>query len=231
MKIKCVLFDFDGVIIENSQILAFEILKEELLKYGLNISLDYLIENFQGMKGEAILHALQSMLFKEIPLKIIESVRAKYSKILFKKARLGNNLIKILPKFEERFICSSNYFDVINKLLSVTQIKDYFPNEVIFSLDHVKNAKPAADVYLKAIDRMSTPIGNCCAIEDSTTGVKSAKAAGLYTIGYVAGFSLEYQEKQSKALLGAGADRVINDFLHLSIHASSSTKCNSPSLT
>lgn len=51
----------------------------------------------------------------------------------------------------------------------------------------------------------------CCAIEDSTTGVQAAKAAGLYTIAYVPSFSMQYHKKQSEILLNAGADQIIED--------------------
>src|SRR6185295_3346185 len=217
MKIRCIFFDFDGVIIENSPFLVFEALREELVKYDLNLSLDYLIDNFQRMKGEVIISTLKSTFSKKIPFTIIDTIRNQYKNVLFEKAKLSNNLLKLLSNLDEQFICSSNYLVIINQLLLNNQIKNYFPDEVIFSIEKVISAKPAPEVYFKAMEKASTPLEKCCAIEDSITGVKAAKLSGLYTIGYVANISPNYREKQSETLIQAGADKVIYDLIDLGI--------------
>jgi HAD superfamily hydrolase (TIGR01509 family) len=48
--------------------------------------------------------------------------------------------------------------------------------------DESENAKPAPDIYLKACDRLGVAPHQSVAIEDSRTGVASAKAAGLRCI-------------------------------------------------
>ena len=45
--------------------------------------------------------------------------------------------------------------------------------------DEVRRAKPAPDVYLLAALRLSVPPQACVALEDSTNGVRAAKAAGM----------------------------------------------------
>jgi HAD superfamily hydrolase (TIGR01509 family) len=45
--------------------------------------------------------------------------------------------------------------------------------------DEVLRAKPAPDVYLLAALRLSVPPQACVALEDSTNGVRAAKAAGM----------------------------------------------------
>jgi HAD superfamily hydrolase (TIGR01509 family) len=46
----------------------------------------------------------------------------------------------------------------------------------------VPHAKPAPDLYLKAAANLGVDPKLCVACEDSTSGIKSAKAAGMYTI-------------------------------------------------
>lgn len=46
----------------------------------------------------------------------------------------------------------------------------------------VAHAKPAPDLYLKAAENLGVDPKLCVACEDSPSGVKSAKAAGMYTI-------------------------------------------------
>ena len=48
--------------------------------------------------------------------------------------------------------------------------------------DVVSNKKPAPDIYIRALGMLRLPAAACVAFEDSVNGVKSAKAAGLYTV-------------------------------------------------
>jgi HAD superfamily hydrolase (TIGR01509 family) len=48
--------------------------------------------------------------------------------------------------------------------------------------DEVEHAKPAPDIYLEAVRRLSVKESNSLALEDSDTGVEAAAAAGLQVI-------------------------------------------------
>ena len=48
--------------------------------------------------------------------------------------------------------------------------------------DVVSSKKPAPDIYIRALGMLRLPAEACVAFEDSVNGVKSAKAAGLYTV-------------------------------------------------
>lgn len=53
--------------------------------------------------------------------------------------------------------------------------------------DMVERRKPAPDPYLRAAELLGVEPGACVAVEDSPTGIGSAKAAGCYTIAYTGG--------------------------------------------
>lgn len=212
MKFKCIFFDFDGVVIENSQILAFKVLHNELKNYSIQINLDYLINHCLGMNGEQVIKFFKFNLGIEIPTEIIITVRKTYKERLITQARLGKNLLSLLKITSERFICSSNNLFFINTLLTLKNIKNYFPDESIISADEVSKIKPLPDVYLKALERTSAQKDKCCAIEDSSIGVLAAKTAGLYCIGYVGNLPPAAQKKQTEILIHSGADKIISDF-------------------
>ncbi len=48
--------------------------------------------------------------------------------------------------------------------------------------DVVPHKKPAPDIYTRALGMLRLPAEACVAFEDSVNGLKSAKAAGLYTV-------------------------------------------------
>ncbi len=54
--------------------------------------------------------------------------------------------------------------------------------QAVVTKDDVEFSKPAADTYLLAAQQMGVAPAHCIAVEDSTTGVASAKAAGMTCI-------------------------------------------------
>jgi len=54
--------------------------------------------------------------------------------------------------------------------------------DAIAAGDEVASAKPAPDVYLLAARRLDVPPDACTALEDSETGARAAKAAGMLCI-------------------------------------------------
>ena len=56
--------------------------------------------------------------------------------------------------------------------------------DAIVSGDMVENRKPAPDPYLRAMELLGVRPSACVAVEDSPTGIASAKAAGCYVIAY-----------------------------------------------
>lgn len=55
--------------------------------------------------------------------------------------------------------------------------------DAVVTADQVAEAKPAPDVYLEVCGRLGAPPASSVALEDSPTGVASARAAGMFVIG------------------------------------------------
>jgi HAD superfamily hydrolase (TIGR01509 family) len=85
--------------------------------------------------------------------------------------------------------------------------------EHVYSAPHVGAPKPAPDAYLHAAARLRVPAGSCLVIEDSLTGVRAARAAGIEVIGFVGGSHI--QPGHAQALLDAGALGCIQDMHEL----------------
>ena len=54
--------------------------------------------------------------------------------------------------------------------------------DVTVSASEVERAKPAPDMYLTAAEKLGVPAAECIAVEDTRTGVASARAAGMYVV-------------------------------------------------
>lgn len=53
---------------------------------------------------------------------------------------------------------------------------------VSIAADEIANPKPAPDIYLKAFDMLNADPQAGVALEDSSTGVRSAQAAGVFLV-------------------------------------------------
>jgi len=58
----------------------------------------------------------------------------------------------------------------------------YYWFKAIVSADHVAHKKPAPDLYRLVLSELALSAPECVAFEDSASGVKAARAAGLFTI-------------------------------------------------
>ena len=59
-------------------------------------------------------------------------------------------------------------------------MRDLF--QVVMSTETVGRGKPAPDVYLTVARRLGTAPTRCAAVEDSTNGLRAARAAGMRVI-------------------------------------------------
>ena len=72
---------------------------------------------------------------------------------------------------------SREIIDLVQELSGLTEVF-----AVTVSSDEVPRGKPAPDVYLAAVRRLGVAPASCVAIEDSSSGLRSAAAAGLTAI-------------------------------------------------
>ena len=83
-------------------------------------------------------------------------------------------------------VASSSDRDYVEKILEITCLHGYFG--VLACGDEEVAAKPAPDVYRRAMEHCGVNAENAAAVEDSDTGARAAKAAGLFCVGFQ-GFS------------------------------------------
>ena len=77
-------------------------------------------------------------------------------------------------------LASSTRRTAVMEHLDRAGITSYF--QKIICGDMVEHGKPAPDIYLKACEELGVAPGQALAVEDSFNGIRSAYAAGLYTV-------------------------------------------------
>jgi len=77
-------------------------------------------------------------------------------------------------------LASSSNRPLIDTALALSSLDRFFTATV--SSEEVARGKPAPDVYLEAARRLGVDPDRCAAVEDSHSGIRSAKAAGMRVI-------------------------------------------------
>lgn len=78
-------------------------------------------------------------------------------------------------------VCSGSVRATVDPLLRTLNLRHYL--SALVCGDDVPNMKPAPDGYLLAARQLGVDPTHCLAIEDTPTGIKSAKAAGMFVVG------------------------------------------------
>ena len=92
-------------------------------------------------------------------------------------------LIKDLHQNGLQLILASSSAKVtIARIFNRFELHKYFSH--IVSGEDFPKSKPHPAIFEKAVALSGTPVQNCIVIEDSTNGIKAAKAAGIYCVGY-----------------------------------------------
>jgi beta-phosphoglucomutase-like phosphatase (HAD superfamily) len=77
-------------------------------------------------------------------------------------------------------VASSSPQELIELVLELAGVREAFA--VVLSSETVEHGKPAPDVYLAALERLGVPGADAAAVEDSTSGIRAARAAGMRVV-------------------------------------------------
>ncbi|WP_435234977.1 HAD family hydrolase [Psychromonas sp. PT13] len=182
--IKCIIFDCDGTLVD-SEFLCNLALEIKLKDYGVKAYATELVDRFRGVKLTAILKAMET----EHHIVLAENFEASYRSLVNElfEARLKacegvHDMLDELVDYP-KCVASSGPLNKINKALSITDLSDYF-NDNIYSAHEVKSWKPDPGLFLHAAKAMGFTPDECLVVEDSEVGITAAKSAGMKAILY-----------------------------------------------
>ena len=201
-----IIFDFDGVIAD-SEMLANLVLAEELTRLGLPTSLEQSYARYVGTRWDEMIALIEEQLGRPVPADwgahLSDTMMARFRRDLAEVPGAGD-FIRALGH-RPRGIASSSSPARLAISLEVLGLAAHFEGRV-FSAELVERGKPAPDIFLLAADRLSVAPETCLVIEDSPSGVRGAKAAGMQVIGLLAGAHI--QPGHDAKLRAAGADHI-----------------------
>jgi HAD superfamily hydrolase (TIGR01509 family) len=116
---------------------------------------------------------------EEISAEVVRRMEARYRERLPLLAGAVEAVERLAARWPLGLASSSNR-PLIDAVLELARLGRFFRATV--SSEEVPRGKPAPDVYLEAARRLGVEPERCVAIEDSHSGIRSARAAGMAVI-------------------------------------------------
>jgi HAD superfamily hydrolase (TIGR01509 family) len=183
MSIDTVIFDLDGVIIDTEDVWN-SVRQEFALAHGGHWTREIDQPKVMGANSMQWAASLREnngvdLSDEEIFEGIIGGLKERYAEDL--------PIIAGAPETIERLaqdyclgVASSSPREIIEHALELGEMRAQFT--AVVSSDEVERGKPEPDVYLEACRRLGTSSERTAAVEDSSSGLMSAHAAGLAVI-------------------------------------------------
>lgn len=200
-KIKAILFDMDGVLIDAKD-WHYEALNEALSLFGVEISRYDHLHTFDGLPTRVKLEMLgeQYYLPKEIH-PFINQVKQQYT------VRKVNE--KCHPLFQHEYalsrlkregykiaVCSNSVRNTIITMMEHAGLIKYL--DLIISNEDVSKSKPDPEMYSTAINKLDLCPEECLVVEDNINGIKAGVASGAFVLKVETVFDVNYSNISSK---------------------------------
>ncbi|WP_020590914.1 HAD family hydrolase [Kiloniella laminariae] len=212
---ELIIFDCDGVLVD-SEVLSSRVVSETLGRYGISITPDETAARFSGFTDEAIGHFFAAESRPKIPenfASIVEEATISCFPDELKSLPYIRETLASLPCLF--CVASNSRTKRLDLALAATGLDRFFAPECRFSSSLVKNPKPAPELHLLACQQMGVVPERALVIEDTSTGVTAAVAAGIPVLGYIGASHITDTPRQKKALLDAGVFAVFEDMRQL----------------
>lgn len=184
-KIKAILFDMDGVLIDAKE-WHYEALNRVLDLFGMPISRFDHLTTFDGLPTRKKLDLLS--LERGLPTQLhefINEMKQQYTmELVYTKCR---------PRFIHEFalstlsangyhlaVCSNSVRSTVEAMMVKSNLLQHLG--LMVSNEDVKHAKPDPEMYVKAIKYFNLQPNECLIVEDNENGIRAARAAGAHLL-------------------------------------------------
>lgn len=186
MTPKAVLFDCDGVVMD-SEPATFALLAEDLAAHGLRLSPQEMERRFLGGTIEGC-----GLIARNLGAAIPEDWTARFYEKLYARLAEGTprmpGVLAILDALDAAGIPYAIGSNGTGRKMAVTigqhpALARRLEGRLFSGID-LGMVKPKPDLYLHAARALGTAPADCAVIEDSATGARAARLAGMRCFGF-----------------------------------------------
>jgi len=217
VKIRALIFDFDGLILD-TETPQRESWREIYEAAEMQVSdEDWALLLGTSSEPEAAYELLERHLAGAVDRQALQLVRMHHELELLElevplpgvRARIAEAQAAGL----RLAVASSSEHAWVEGLLRKHKLLDAF--DVVVCAEDVSATKPAPDLFLKALDLLHVAAEDALVFEDSVHGVTAAKAAGIYVVAVPNQVTRCLKFEEADRRIGSLADHTLDDLLGL----------------
>ncbi|MGI8732898.1 MAG: HAD family hydrolase [Pyrinomonadaceae bacterium] len=223
--IKAILFDFNGVIIDD-EMLQMKAYQEVFAPYGVALSETQYFQAL-GMDDSTFVRTAFANAGKELTEETMQGIAAAKQGV---HRRLLTDDLPLFPGVKTLLKATTHEFDLgLVSMANREEIAYIFERagigplfSIVVSAEDVNVCKPAPDCYQKGLEKLNErrrtagkqilSASECLAVEDSPPGIEAGRAAGMRTLGVLNTVS-------EAELRAAGAEVVTKDLADWTVEA------------
>jgi len=212
MNRLAVIFDMDGVLLD-SEPYYYKYLTQRFQDHNVKVT-DEEYRTFVGLPTREVWKYVEQANGAELDIDSIIEKEEDQVNAVFRQAHLApiTGIPELLKALKDQDVltnvASSSARSTIELIVDKLELNAYF--NFFISGTEVPRGKPHPDIFLESARIHDLQPENCIVIEDSTNGVKAAKAAGMYCIGFENPGSGQQDLSE--------ADKVINNYNEVAIN-------------
>lgn len=184
MRFKAVIFDMDGLLLDTERVSQAAGV-EACAEMGFDVPGDFFVDHLMGKDNETGAALLRDFVGRDFDQQRLDTLwdaacDRRYADGIPLRPEVHEMLDLVetltLPK---AVATSTRTTRAVEKL---TRAGLHHRFDALVGFDCITNPKPAPDPYLLAAQRLGIAPADCVAFEDSDTGVRSARAAGMTVV-------------------------------------------------
>ena len=184
-EIEAVVFDMDGVLVDTEHL--WDEVREALTREWGGRYTPEAQEAMMGMSSREWSRYLHEVVglrepAETINAEVVRRMLARYETELPIVPGAVEAVDRLAAAGLRLALASSSNRELIDAVLRELELTALF--EVTVSSEEVARGKPAPDVYVEAARRLGLEPGRCAAVEDSASGIRAAKAAGMRIVAF-----------------------------------------------
>ncbi len=194
---ELVIFDSDGVLVDSEGI-ANAVLAQAATSEGAAISAEESLRLFRGRKMADCVVEIERRSGRRVRDGFISDVRSAMA-VAFEADLMAIEGIQAALAAITIPVCvaSNGPMSKLTHTLGLTKLLDRFEGR-IFSAYDVGCWKPDPGLFLHAARIMGADPSRCVVVEDSLSGVRAAKAAGMRVLGFAGGDAIVERELRAE---------------------------------
>lgn len=200
-KIKAILFDMDGVLIDAKD-WHYEALNKALKLFGMEISRYDHLTTFDGLPTKVKLQMLSKRYYLPEELHpFINNVKQSYTEeLVYQRCHPMFHHEYALSKLKQEgykiAVCSNSIRKTIELMMDRAGLTPYL--DLIVSNEDVTKAKPDPEMYQTAIRKFGLKPEECIVVEDNPNGIQAGKASGASVLEVATVYDVNYDNIMRK---------------------------------